>query len=322
MHKKYFIALFSTFILYACEKEEIPVPKHDPGHVITNSVNMNSDYKWQIYFDLKTNTVVGQNLKSIWDLGFACSETENHIILNSAKSMFCYNTLNSNFNTVTDTSGFSSDKKCDHPSGHPDSTAIGEWEGFNNVYIIDRGYNENGIHQGYKKIQFLNATSTSYTIRFADLNGNNDTTIQVAKDTNYNFTFLSFTNASSVIVEPPKNTWDLVFSQYTHIFYEPEPTPYLVTGCLLNRHQTMATIDSTTSFNTINFTLLTSYSLSSNINTIGYNWKTYSGSTYITHPYYNYIIKDQEGYYYKLHFIDFYNASGIKGNPKWEFQQL
>lgn len=323
MHKFFqYIIPLTLLINQSCKKGELPAPKHDVGNITTNAVNMSSDYKWQLYYDLKTNTVVGQNLKTIWDLGFACSETENHIILNSAKSMFSFNTLNTNFSAITDTAGLSANKKCDQPSGNQDSTAIGEWQGANNVYIIDRGYNETGIHQGFRKIQFLNSTSNSYTIRFAALNGSNDTTIQIPKDTNYNFTFLSFTTQGTLIVEPPKSSWDLEFTQYTHIFYEPAPTPYLVTGCLLNRHRTGATIDSTNAFNSIDFSSVQNYTLTNEINAIGYNWKTYSGSTYITHSHFNYIIKDQEGYYYKLHFIDFYSNTGIKGNPKWEYQQL
>jgi predicted secreted protein len=321
--KKNILLLSSIVILVSsCQKEELPVPAHDPGDIITATVNMESDYKWQIYYDLKTNTVVGQNLKTRWDLGFESSPNGFHIILNSSKAMFARNTGITDFLSVTDTIGFSASKKWDEASGNLDSTAIGDWRNTNNVYVIDRGYDEAGVHQGFRKIQFQSVDANKYIVRLAQLNGTGDTTLQINKDSAYNFTFLSFNNNDVVLIEPPKTTWDLVFTQYTHIFYDGPPMPYLVTGCLLNRYNTEAKMDSLITFSSINLAIAENYILSSKINTIGYEWKVFTGGTFKIKYQMNYIIKDSEGYYYKLRFIDFYNSSGVKGNPKWEYQQL
>ena len=313
---------FCFAILFtSCTKKELPIPAHNPGNMITSTVNMEANYKWQIYYNLKTNTVVGQNLKTAWDLGFETSANGFHIVLNTSKAMFASNTGNTNFTAVTDTIGFAINKKWDEPSGNIDSTAIGDWRTTNNVYIIDRGYSETGTHQGFRKIQFQNVDVNKYTIRFAQLNGTGDVTLQINKDSTYNFMFLSFANGQVVSAEPPKALWDLVFTQYTHVFYNPTTT-YLVTGCLLNRYNTWAIMDSIIHFPQINFNSTFNYILSANINTIGYDWKTYTSGSYVINTKMNYIIKDSEGIYYKLHFIDFYNTSGVKGNPKWEVQQL
>ncbi len=310
------------FLLFSCKKEELPVPAHDPGNVTTATVNMESNYKWQLFYDLKTNTVVGQNLKTSWDLGFEATSSGYRIILNTSKAMFARNTGNTDFTAITDTIGFAVNKKWDEASGNLDSTAIGDWRTTNNVYVIDRGYNETGVHQGFRKIQFQTEDANKYIVRFSQLNGTGDVTLQINKDSTYNFQFLSFNTSNVLIVEPPKATWDLEFTQYTHIFYDIPPIPYLVTGCLLNRHNTTAIMDSLVTFASIDLPSAENYILSPNINTIGYNWKTYTGGVFVTRPQMNYIIKDSEGFFYKLHFIDFYNDSGIKGNPKWEFQQL
>lgn len=307
--------------LFSCRKEELPAPKHVAGNVITATVNMESTYKWQLYYDLETNTVVGQNPKAVWDLGFETGINDFHIVLNTSKSMFVKNTGNTDFAVVTDTAGFEANKKWDEPSGNVDSTAIGDWRSTGHVYIVDRGYNELGTHQGFRKLQIQAVDADGYTIRFAQLNGVGDTTLFVNKDTSYNLTFFSFSTASTLIVEPPKATWDLVFTQYTHIFYNPTQ-PYLVTGCLLNRFNTRAVKDSLAVFSEITFDNVQNYPLSDNRNTIGYGWKTFIAGTYVTHPELNYIIRSQEGFYYKLHFIDFYNQNGLKGNPKWEYQKL
>lgn len=307
-------------IITSCQKDELPVPKHKSGNVITATVNMNSNYKYQIFYDLETNSVISQNLKTAWDLGFETSENGYRIILNSSKAMFAYNTGQTDFSAITDTTGFAANKKWDAPSGNLDSTAIGNWKTNTPVYILDRGYNENGQKIGFKKIQFISVDGYKYSIRYADLNGTGDTTLQIFKDNKYNFTFLSFNTNSAVIIEPPKTDWDIVFTQYT----EALSTPYIVTGALLNRYNTLATMDSEKIFSQITYEDAINYTLSSNINIIGYNWKEYdyNSGTYIIFPQKNYIIKDSKGYYYKLHFIDFYDQFGNKGNPKWEYQKL
>lgn len=307
--------------LVSCKKEELPVPKHDPGHVVTTNVNMEANYKWQIYFDLKTNSVVGQNLKTLWDLGFETADDGYRIVLNTSKAMYALNTMSTNFTSIVDTNGLETGKKWDAPSGNMDSTAIGNWENSDHVYVIDRGYDEMGIHQGFRKIQFQSVDASKYIVRFAELNGTNDVSLQINKDSIYNFSFLSFTTGNVMLVEPPKKNWDLVFTQYTHVFHNPL-TPYLVTGCLLNRYKTTAVMENTIPFSNLDYKAINNYTFLPIMNTIGYNWKAYVGSTYVTDPTMNYIIKDSENYYYKLHFIDFYNQSGTKGNPKWEFQQL
>jgi hypothetical protein len=321
--KLYSYIMFVCYLLFvSCKKEELPVTAHDPGNVITSYVNMDPSYKWQFYYDLGTNTVVGQNLKTVWDLGFEATGNGYRVILNTAKAMYARNTGSTVFSGVTDTNGFTFNRKWDEPSGNLDSTAIGDWRTTNHVYIIDRGYNETGVHQGYRKIQFQQYNSTSYTVRFAELNGTGDTVFQIEKDSTYNFSFLSFSNGGqTLIVEPPKHTWDVCFSQYLHIFYNPVQ-PYLVTGCLLNRYNTFASVDSVKTFSEINFSQVSQYSFANPVNTIGYSWKIFTGGVYITLPYKNYIIRDSDNFYYKLHFIDFYDQFGNKGNPKWEFQEL
>lgn len=314
--------LVVCLLFVSCKKEELPVPAHDPGDVITNSVNIDPSYKWQFFYDLGTNTVVGQNLKTVWDLGFEATASGYHVILNTAKAMYVRNMGAASFTSITDTNGFTANRKWDEPSGNIDSTAIGDWRNTNSVYIIDRGYNETGVHQGYRKIQFQQYTANNYTVRFAELNGAGDTIFQIQKDSAYNFTFLSFSNGGqTLIVEPPKKDWDLCFTQYLHIFYNPLQ-PYLVTGALLNRYQTRAVMDSLKTFSEIKFSDVNSYTFSSNVNTIGYSWKFFGNGVYTIFPQMNYIIRDSEGYYFKLHFIDFYDQSGNKGNPKWEFQHL
>ena len=57
---------------------------------------------------------------------------------------------------------------------------------------------------------------------------------------------------------------------------------------------------------------------------IGYNWKDYSFDSGLYEVYSNkvYIVQDREGYFFKLHFVDYYDAQGQRGSPKFEVMPL
>ncbi|WP_190277188.1 HmuY family protein [Taibaiella lutea] len=317
------LSLFVT-LLSSCEIDEkaVPKPAVKPG-VANNQVAMGNNYKYQIFFDLETNKAVAQNAKKVWDLGFECGADGFHIILNSSKSMFAYNTHVTDFASLTDTVGKLGAKLWDASSGNLDSTAVGDWRTAGEVYIIDRGYDEDANQQGHKKVQFIQVDANTYHLKMADINGSNLVEKTITKNDDYNFIFMSLTDGATVAVEPPKDTWDIAFTQYTHVFEEESgPLPYLVTGCLLNRYKTTAIKDTLSSFSDINLQNAESATFSNAINTIGYDWKTYTGSTYVVNKSWNYIIRNRKGLYYKMHFISFFNTSGEKGSPSFEYQQL
>jgi hypothetical protein len=315
------IWLLLVLSLQGCVPGETPIPVHDPGDVNTVSIDMGVDYTWLVYFDLKTNTIVERKMKPSWDLGFEASPEGYHVILNSSRIMAAYNTGKTDFSTVTidDTLG---KEQRDSPTGSLDSTAFGDWRNGNPVYLVNRG--NDGTNLGWAMVQILSVDEQQYTVRFSALDGSNEQTVTVPKDDNYNFTFLSLTTGATVSVEPPKRDWDVVFTSFMHLYYHLGRLPYMVTGCLLNRYNTAAAVDTVNEFSAISFDNIANYSFSTDINTIGFDWKTYSfnAGTYMADPSKNYIVRDSEGLYYKLHFIDFMSTSGEKGHPKWEYQQL
>ncbi|HEX2898557.1 MAG TPA: HmuY family protein, partial [Bacteroidia bacterium] len=174
--------------LMACDRKELPIPVHSPGELETGLVHLGGDYRWQAYFDLETGNVVGQNLKTEWDLGFETQADGFHVVLNGAKAMYAWASGDSNLATFTDTTGFAAGKRWDAPSGNWDSTAIGDWRGQNEVYVVDRGYDEQGRHQGFRKLKVLQVNSTEFQIAYGELNGSIDT-LGIPKDSSYNLSF-------------------------------------------------------------------------------------------------------------------------------------
>ncbi|MEX0967102.1 MAG: HmuY family protein [Bacteroidia bacterium] len=303
-----------------CDKGELPVPAHEPGDVITASVNMGSDYRYQVFYDLETNSVVSRNLRTDWDLGFEASETGWHIVLNSARAGAAARAATTDFAAVT--SHQNAAWAWDDQKGNLDSTAIGDWRNSSTVYIIDRGYDEAANHTGYRKITFEEVTETHYTFRYANLEGSGEKTLSIEKDPEVNFISFSFDKDEVVPIEPGKQEWDLLFTQYIHVF--PGNVAYLVSGSLINRNKVQVAAESTMDFNEISYDDIAGYTFQDSINSIGYDWKYYDFdlATYIIRPELNYVIHTTAGRYVKLHFIDFYSSTGEKGVPVFEMQHL
>ncbi len=303
----------------SCKKDELPVSPPDKGDVITASVEMTPSYKYQLYFDLGTNSLKGQNPKTDWDLGFACGADENHVVLNTSKMMFAAAITDRTFEEITDTSGYGVAKKTDDPNGDPALTAFAQGD----LFIVNKGVSETGTQLGFFKIRILSVDISKFEVRIAKLDGSQEALVNIPKHPDYNYTFLNWNNSPEIVsIEPPKSDWDLQFTQYTHLFYEPEYTPYLVTGCLLNSSNTNAILVSDRSFESVDLAYAQGLLLSPDRNEIGYNWKEFDGTQYTVDSELTYVIRDNEGYFYKLRFIDFYNNQGEKGYPRFEFQQL
>lgn len=310
-------------MLSACQKKELPAPAFDRGDIVTNQVDMGSTYKNQIWFSLSNNKIVSTNLKTDWDLAFETSANGNHIMLNGAKGMKLYKTNFTDLSLVTDTAGLEVNSIADAPSGKFDSTAFGNWNDPNTVYIVNRGYNETGQEQGFYKIKITSATATQFTFEYGDIFGTQTNAGTVTKNEDYNFVAYSFTSKQQLFIEPKKADYDICFTVYTHFFTNPFQF-YQVAGVLQNHYKTRVARVKGKSFAEISINDTINRAFSTNRNSIGYEWKTFSLTTnlYTIDPTFCYIINDNKGFYYKLHFIDFYNTAGVKGVPKFEFKKL
>lgn len=308
-----------VLVLFACEKDELPIQPQQRGETTQHMLSMGDDYKNQLFFDLASNTVISSNDKSIWDLAFENGVDGKHITLNTAKGMAIHHSslpLNSPVNTDD------LEWRWDAHTGNLDSTATGEYWSQDFVYVVDRGYNHEGIHAGYFKFSVETVDAESYTIKTANIDGTGTETIVVYKSDIHGFTYFSFSDGT-VSVAPEDTSYDLVFTQYTYLFTDPV-MPYLVTGVLLNRTHTTAMRVENKSFEEVTIEDMDESALSNRIDMIGYDWKYYhyEDAVYVVDPGQIFIVKTNSGQYFKLHFIGFYNESGLKGYPLIEFKEL
>ncbi len=325
--RKYFhiiISLFIVAILVSCEKKETPITLPAKGDGVAMQVDMGENYEFQYFISLQNNNIVHISPTKNWDLAFSCDPNSHAIYLNGAKLMSAINTHKSNMADVG--AGDTSDKadawKYDNASGNIDSTVIGDWKKSDDVYIIKLSNTSNKV----RKIKFLSEDLFQFKFEVADLPAAVPTVITLPKRAQYNYTYFSFDFLAEVPdVEPNKESWDLQVTLYNYTFYDQNPIlPYVVNGVLLNPTGTTAYKDSITPYNSINADFALAMPLSNHKDVIGFDWKKYDidKNLYTVDSRYNYIVKTKSDSYYKLRFLDFYSASGIKGSPKFEFLQL
>ena len=340
MKQQFIYFVLIIFVLSSCFKEDEMVPAHDPGEVTEAEVAMGEKYIYQVYFDLGSNESVSSNEKDIYDLAFESGDEGWHILLNTAAFMYAAQSETDDFNAPIDTTGYN--WKYDKSDGNLDSTAIDKYFSYNpgdssllytnQVYVLNRGYDINANLRGLKKVQFLLVDDSTYTIRYANLDGSDDQTVVITKDDLAQYSYYTFDDGGKQIYpEPLPSKYDLLFTQYTTLLYTDagDPYPYLLTGVLINRMFVRTVRDTTLVFEDITFEDAISMDYTKQLDNIGWDWKELEGDVtgggtpvYLIVEGLNYIIRDTEGYLYKLRFTSFYNDVGVRGFPNFEYQRL
>ncbi len=331
MSKKIKVALLPMIWLLtsSCFQKEIPVSPHLTGEVKSASVDLGSDYENQVYFDLGSNEIVAQNNRLDWDLSVSRHGDSLWLQLNGSRAMMAASAKTDNFYKKLNPDTFSF--HWDDPSGDPSRLAIGnilntpDWK--NKIYLINLGVDADASPLGYRKIKFEKWDGRFLEMRFAEPDNSNEKTVRIElSDTSYNATYLSLLQDGYIpTIGAEKTDWDLLFTRHLRIFLvDGDTIPYLVTGVLLNPWKTLAARDSLHVFEDISLDNIGDFNFTKALDVIGYDWKEYDFKTnqYSIVPGRQYVIRDSEGFYYKLRFTGYYDKNGRKGVPQFEFVQL
>ena len=136
---KYFIVSILIIIsLFSCDPGEIPIDNNNIGSMITNTIEMKEDYRFQIYYDLSTNEVVNQNLITDWDIYI--NFENNNIVTNTSKFMQSWKITDQTFDFVPDLDN--AEWSLDRVNSNNTDNSINEIT-FDGFYIIDLGYDYN-----------------------------------------------------------------------------------------------------------------------------------------------------------------------------------
>lgn len=334
----FFSLIFTSSFFYSCIKEDQMVDSHKPGNLQEFTLGTNI-YSHSTFYSFETNKEVLVTENYSWDLGFDSSPDGLKIILNSSKLMYAANTGSTDFSVNPNLSQLHF--RFDSLSLYPEHLAIQNWakmvsgklQPTGMIIVINLGTSQTGAHLGYKKLLISQVAESFYSLRFANLNGSDENTFILQKDTSRLFTGFSFSNSGkSVIAFPKKSEWDVVFCTYSVWLHKSEApvittdeyTPYLVRGVLQNPFKVEAARDTTLKFENINLTNILTMNFEKRLDRIGFRWKKFdiNQNLYTIVPNENFAVKTTSNYYFKFRFVSFYNQTGQRGFPIIEYQQL
>jgi hypothetical protein len=303
----------------------------------------------QVYVDLSDETMTKARRDS-WDLGFYGGD-DFRVVINGSIYMAARNLEVTNIDAVDQASVSSfqnqvavgtfdpgNENYIDAPSGNILETAIGAVSSNdedNKVYLVNLGYKVGtitppagsvaitGDARGWKKIRILR-DGENYRLQYADLNSTAHQEISIAKKAAYNFTFFSFNTSQTVLVEPQKNKWDLCFTVFTNVISGAGSYGY--SDFVLNNLKAgIKAYRVNVSGPGIAFGMFTKANVDDTLfqndqRVIGADWRdVFSGTAYADRFY---VLKDQDGNYYKIRMIGFLNDGGVRGYPKFEYKLL
>lgn len=313
-----------------------------------------STYPNRVFIDLSANrqTAVA---RTSWDLGFY-SGNDFRVTLNSANGMMAYALDKNDLTTVSnaDTAVLrnrlsleavfaaitsetppawvsSAINWIDDPSGDLTKTsveAISATALENKVYIINRGSGPGSPAPalGWKKIRVIR-NGSGYTLQHADINATTFSEIQITKNAEYEFQYVSFT-AGAVTIEPARDRWDIAWTGFTNSTnFGSGPVPYYFQDIVLQNRvdvQTVQVLTSTKSYESFGEADLTGLDFGAQPQVkIGSSWRSGGGPG--TSPAVRtdrfYVIKDAEGNIYKLKFNSL-TTDGERGRPSLEYKMI
>lgn len=289
---------------------------------VDDSVAIGAGYANQIWYSLE-NDEQGSALNSEWDLAFSTAGQGANILINSAigTKLWSYPSSDTSGWANIDTTGittwsplYNSDTSWNEGafrkniSSNPYDLGWGIYDPITHFVVGDSLYVIKLSDNSYKKLWIQQLASGTYTFRYANLDGSNDNVVSLVKAdySGKNFGYYSLLTNAAFDREPTSSEWDLLFTKYTGFI----PNPYGVTGVLCNSGVTIAEARPVD----VNSTSFDDYPYTTPMNTIGYDWKTYSGAWTIEDSTV-YFVKGITGNIWKIIFTGF----GGSADGKFKF---
>ncbi len=284
------------------------------GQVVSDQVSVQPGYTNQVYYSLENGEV--SNISNLdWDLAFDVSGFGSAIRINGqlGNAIYVADTDTSNWMSV-DTNGLASswaplhnsDKSwsggalnADHDPS--DATDLG-WGLYNTITHHINGSKIFAVvlpNGSVKKLMIRSLVSGTYIFRIANLDNTDDFTQTIVKNdySGKNFAYYSFANNTVSDREPGSGDWDIVFTKYIG---ELGPNVhYGVTGALTNN---FVEVYQASGDDADDLAFDHAYQFETDINVIGYDWKTFSFGTG------SFIITDSLAYFIETPHGDFWKV--------------
>lgn len=295
---------------------------------VTNvNMTMGAGYSNQVYYKLSTETSTTFAANS-WDIAFLRTSAFSHGIrvnggigievFQAAAAASDWNTINI-ANEASWTQLYNSDTDWNN-GAFMQGTASSGWGNYNpvNHHIVGSIIYVLKYADGSYKKFICEDYFGAYTIKYSSWNGTSwdaDQTAVISNSSNPNnkFNYYSLQTNQEVVAEPAIADWDIKFTRY---YTEVAPnTQYLVTGVLHSDQVTVAENDEPGGNGDTS-----SLSFSTDINVIGYDWKSFTGMGFSVNTDKAYYIKYADNSYYRLTFSSFSGSSS--GDLSFAFEDV
>lgn len=359
--KKYILSsiLILSFLAASCLKEDDgPVAVTPVGSVLAPEVGGAAQPN-QVWVDLGSATMKSTP-RPAWDLGFY-SGAEFRVILNNSTLMAAAPVDVTDIDQVNQShftqlmsileipAGFS-EQYIDDPAGNylNNGTVINEVsanDAENKVYLVKLGYDTYtgndipanttytiGNSRGFIKVRILRNDNNSYKIQYAELNSTTHFEYIVEKNPDYHFSFFSFKTDGLADVQPEKKNWDICFTVWNNVIEDYGTYTYadfIISNTLsgVGVYQ----VNSTAQNLDLDFNNFTAENVDENLfvtndqRALGSSWRTTVSGTSSDPVVYGdrfYVIKDADGYLFKLRFISMLGPDNERGHPQFEYEPL
>lgn len=306
------------------------------AQLVNDSVSMGAGYANNIWYSLENDEQGTAQAANNWDLGFATTISPSNplaasiIFNNKIGSVYAVPGSNGTDLTTADTTGMSawtplynseltwSEGALNAASTGGTDYGWGNYDAVNHTGIVaNRVFaikyaGTNAVKLFTVSLSFMNS---EYTVDYSNADHSGTGTFAIAFTPYAAKNYVYYPVGGALIDrEPASATWDLLFTQYAA--NNGAPYPYnMVTGVLHNVGVEVAEVHPVNNPETdLSFGSAT---YSEDINTIGYDWKTYAGS-YTIEDSLVYFVKDVDGDYWRLIMTGFSGSSLGKTNFKKE----
>ena len=290
------------------------------------SISMGAGYSNEVYYKLDTQTQTIFTAAS-WDVAFLRNNnTDLGVRVNDGIGIKVYEVANTpgGYDTVDVTDQVAWIELINSDTEWKDGAfmrasatyGFGEYNGASStvegtiVFVLEYA-------DGTFRKFFIESYFGAYNFKYATWDGANWSTdinaiVANASNPDNRYNYYSLQNEEEVIAEPAAGDWDFVFRKYT-TFLDPPGQFYNVTGVLHNPNVTVAQNEETGTANPNGLDYL------EEMNTIGFDWKQFTGSwtIYSDQKYY---VKQDNNVVYRLFFTDFEGQS--TGNLTFEFEDV
>ena len=296
------------------------------------SISLLPSYTNQSFYSLENGEVANLN-NTDWDLAFSTATMSSSIRINAGIGTELYTyplgdtTDWNNFNSSNLSNWlpiYNSDTNWFVGAFDKNSTSMfdmgwGMYSMITHHVTGDSLYAIKTVGGDWKKLWIQKLANDEYTFKYANLDGTNEINTSVSKF-NYsdkNFIYYSLDQNSVLDREPNSIDWDITFTKY---ITPVQGMPYGVTGVMSNDGVQVAQVDNLPDPNS--YTDYSQHLMSTEINTIGYDWKSFDMSTfsYSVEPYRCYFVKDLQDKVWRIIFTSFEGSS--TGNIEFNTQEM